>query len=99
MSVGAGSAEASDKDLVCVMLAVSAVGFRVGFAYEGWVIAEVGRLIRRLLTSPSGVTTLEPFFTPDFDNKDAVGLFPKLLNNALNFLFEVFIIASFKTNV
>jgi hypothetical protein len=36
---------------------------------------------------------LEPLFTPGFDDTDEVDLFPRLLNNALNFLFDVFIIS------
>jgi hypothetical protein len=55
--------------------------------------------MRRRLSSLSASSTLEPLFTPDFEGKDVVVLFPKLLNNALNFLFEMFIAAAFKTGL
>ena len=55
--------------------------------------------MRRRLSSLSGRSMLGPLFIPDFEGKDVVDLFPKLLNNALNFLFEAFIAANFKTGL
>jgi hypothetical protein len=95
-SVRAGAAEARDKDLLCAMLAVFVDEVEVGSTREVISLrAEVGRLIRRRLSSLSAGSTFGPLFTPDFKGKDEVDLFPKLLNNALNFLFEAFIAASF----
>lgn len=55
--------------------------------------------MRRRLSSLSVSSTLEPFFIPDFAGKDVGDLFPKLLNNALNFLFEAFIAVNFRAGL
>ncbi len=55
--------------------------------------------MRRRLRSLSPRSILEPLFVPDLVGNDVVDLFPKLLNNALNFLFEAFIAKTFKARL
>lgn len=99
-SVREGPTGASDRDLLCDMLVVFVDEIEAGSTCAViWLMLEVGRLIRRRLSSLSARSTLEELFTPYLEGKDVVDLFPKLLNNALNFLFDAFIATAFKTSL
>jgi hypothetical protein len=61
-----------------------------------WFRADVSLSTRRFLdcvsTSPSAARSIaEPLFVPDFEDKEVLDLFPRLLKRALNFRFEAFI--------
>lgn len=92
-----GCPEATEADFLCTMSSVADATLVDVKLDRLWLVDETGRPILRLLICESvSVSRVDPVFISDGLDNDVVDLLPKLFNNVLNFLFDIFMIGGVK---